>query len=83
MPSNPSSEAIKTIERIKSEIETLRQQHLEALKAATYLGMTREQEKVLEERRVKITKLMRELTELFQQISELNHKAQGHGYGEN
>ena len=33
-----SSEATETLERIKSEGETLKQQHLEGVKVARYLG---------------------------------------------
>ena len=69
--SSPSSEANETIERIKSEIETLKRQHLEALKAATYLGITREGARLQEERRSKITQLMKEFAGLIDQLSQL------------
>jgi hypothetical protein len=55
MISGPSSHAKYTIERIKCGIETRKHQHLEKTKAATSLGATREQAKLQEERRPKIT----------------------------
>jgi len=55
----------------RSEIETLRKQQLEALKAATYLGMTRDEPKAQEERRTKLTKLVNDLERLVEQISQL------------
>lgn len=67
-----SSEVNNTIQRIKSEIETLKQQQAEALKAATFLGLSRAEAKAQEDRRAKITQLMRELSKLVEQISQLH-----------
>ena len=70
--SGPSSDVNNTIQRIKSEIETLKQQQGEALKATTYLGLTPTEAKVQEDRRANITELMRDLTKLAEQISQLH-----------
>ena len=72
MMSGPSSDVNNTIQRIKSEIETLKQQQAEALKAATYLGLTPTEAKVQEDRRAKITQLVRDLSKLVEQISQLH-----------
>jgi uncharacterized protein YoxC len=68
----PSSEVNSTIQRIKSEIETLKRQQAEALKAATYLGLTPTEAKAQEDRRAKITKLVRDLSKSVEQISQLH-----------
>jgi hypothetical protein len=43
---------------LKQEIERLRQEQVDALKSATYLGMTAEQAHACDERRKNITRLI-------------------------
>ena len=56
----------------RSEIETLKQQQGEALKATTYRGLTHTEAKAQEDRRAKITLLVRDLSKLVEQISQLH-----------
>jgi len=48
------SETAETIHRLKEEIDKLTEQQTEALKTATYLGMTTDEAKEYEQRREKI-----------------------------
>lgn len=59
----------EAIQRLKSEIESLRTQHSEALKAATYLGISSRGAKLQEDRRAEITKLVDELARLVEELS--------------
>jgi SMC interacting uncharacterized protein involved in chromosome segregation len=61
------SQTAEAIKRIKEEIETLRQQQSEALKQATYVGVSRAEAKEQENRRAKISKLLEKLAQLHEQ----------------
>ena len=52
---------VETIHRIKQEIDKLSEQQSEALKTATYVGMTAEEAREYDARRQQITKLVEEL----------------------
>jgi hypothetical protein len=62
MKSQDSSiNTLEAIHRIKQEIDTLSEQQSEALKTATYVGMTAEQAREYDARRQQITNLLEEL----------------------
>lgn len=61
MNSHSSPDTVQTIHQLKQEIERLGQQQSEALKTATYVGMTPEEARQYDTRRQKITKLVEEL----------------------
>jgi hypothetical protein len=54
----------RTVEQLKQEIDALLELQSDALKRATYVGMTPEEAKVIEERRKKITALVDRLAKL-------------------
>ena len=56
-----SINTVETIHRIKQEIDKLSEQQSEALKTATYVGMTAEEAREYDARRQQITKLVEEL----------------------
>ncbi len=55
------SETLQTIHRLKQEIDRLTAQQDEALKSATFLGMTTDEAKEYEERRNLILQLVTDL----------------------
>jgi hypothetical protein len=56
----------KMIEEIKQEIDRLRTEQNEALKSATYVGMTAEEAHRHDARRDRITRLLQQLQQLQQ-----------------
>ena len=56
-----SPNTVEAIHRIKQEIDKLSEQQSEALKTATYVGMTAEEARQYDGRRQQITKLVEEL----------------------
>jgi lipid II:glycine glycyltransferase (peptidoglycan interpeptide bridge formation enzyme) len=62
------SNPIEAIPQLKQEIDRLCQEQAEALKKATYVGMTLEEARVHDERRKKITQLSQQL--LFLQTTK-------------
>ena len=59
MPAD-STDTVAAVHRLKREIDQLTQEQVEALKSATYLGMTAEQAKQYDERRKNITRLVQQ-----------------------
>jgi hypothetical protein len=59
-----TSKSVDTIQGIRQEIENLRQELSDALKTATYVGMTAEEAKTYDERRQRLTALVERLREL-------------------
>jgi hypothetical protein len=55
------SETVETIHRLKEEIDKLTQIQSEALRTATYLGMTTDEAKEYEERRERILGYVKDL----------------------
>jgi hypothetical protein len=53
-----------TIENLKAEIDLLTSQQTDALKMATFLGMTPEEAKDYDDRRSRITQLVKQLAML-------------------
>lgn len=64
MQFSDSSETLNACQKIKAEIERLTREQTEALKAATFVGMTAEEARAHDERRQTITRLTQELREL-------------------
>jgi hypothetical protein len=64
MNSYDTPETVAAIDRLKQEIERLTEQQSEALKTATYVGMTAAEARSYDARRQQITKLVEELTTL-------------------
>jgi hypothetical protein len=62
--SHQHDSAPRTIDQLKQEIDALFEMQHEALKRATYLGMTPDEAKTIEERRKKITALVDQLAKL-------------------
>lgn len=58
---HPLSKTTKTIHLIKEEIDNLTEQQNQALKTATYLGMTTDEAKEYEQRRDRILGLVESL----------------------
>ena len=58
------SETTEAVHRIKEEIDKLTEQQSEAIKTATYVGMTTDEAKEYDERRDRILKLVRDLATL-------------------
>jgi len=56
-----SINTVEAIHRIKQEIDRLSEQQSEALKTATYVGMTAEKAREYDARRQQITNLLEEL----------------------
>ena len=55
------SETAEVIHRLKEEIDKLTEQQADALKTATYLGMTTDEAKEYEQRREKILEFVKDL----------------------
>jgi hypothetical protein len=70
--SGETTKAATTLQRVKAEIDGLFELQAKALKAATYLGMTPEEAKEVDERRKRITHLMHQMYRLKQ--SELSDR---------
>jgi hypothetical protein len=64
MPSSDAADTVAAAHRLKNEIDALTDVQIEALKQATYVGMTPDEAKQYDERRKKIAHLIRELTVL-------------------
>jgi hypothetical protein len=64
MPSYDTPQFVDTIQGIRREIETLRQELSNALMTATYVGMTAEEAKTYDARRQRLTALIERLREL-------------------
>lgn len=62
MPVDDSSSTVRLVHRIKQEIDLLTEQQMEALKRATYLGMTTDEAKDYDARRKRIVELVQELS---------------------
>jgi hypothetical protein len=60
-----TADTLSAVDRIREEIDRLTREQTEALKSATFVGLTTEDAKVLYRRRLRITELMREL-ELYE-----------------
>jgi hypothetical protein len=60
-----------TINRLKEQVERLREEHSQAIKSATYLGVTREQALENDARRKRISAL-------YSQIAELERERDGY-----
>jgi hypothetical protein len=60
-PADPT-DTLSAIHRIKQEIDAMTAQQIDALKLATYLGMTPEEAQEYDERRKQITALVKELS---------------------
>lgn len=58
------SDTLAAVHSIKQQIDELTKQQMDALKQATYLGMTTDEAKDYDERREQITKLIQELVAL-------------------
>ena len=58
----PSESVEETVHRLKEEIDRLNQQQSGALKTATYLGMTPDEAQEYDQRRSRITELVRHLS---------------------
>jgi hypothetical protein len=56
-----SSQTLSAVHRIKQEIDRLTEEQTQALKSATFVGLTPEQSQELYARRLRITELTRQL----------------------
>ncbi len=56
-----SSDSTLFVHRIKEEIERLTREHDEAVRSATFLGMTRQEQEHFHSRRRRITELIEQL----------------------
>jgi hypothetical protein len=61
-------DTLSTVHRLKQQIDALTQQQTQALRQATYLGMTTDEAKEYDARRNEITRLARELSSLTQAL---------------
>ena len=61
MNSSELPEAIVLAQRIRHEIEELTREHKQALERATFVGLTSDEARALDQRRETITSLLREL----------------------
>jgi hypothetical protein len=59
-----SSDTVEAVHRVREEIAKLTEQHSEALRMATYVGMTPNEANVIDERRARILSLVHELAVL-------------------
>jgi hypothetical protein len=64
MQRNPT-DTKDALQRLKDEIQQLSDEHSEALKAATYRGMTAEEAEVCHARRARITELINQMMQLY------------------
>ena len=60
MPSD-SSDTVSAVHQLKQEIDRLTEEQTEALKSATYVGITAEEAQEYDERRKNITRLVKQL----------------------
>jgi hypothetical protein len=60
----PKIDTLTLLHQLKQQIDELAEQQMDALKMATYVGMTPEEAKEYDQRREKITALVEELSEL-------------------
>jgi hypothetical protein len=60
MPAEPT-DTVLAVQQLKREIDRLTQVQADALKSATFIGMTPDEAKEYDERRQKITELVKEL----------------------
>jgi hypothetical protein len=76
MPSPNASDTVAAVHLVKTEIDTLAELQMEALKRATCIGMTPEEAKEYDKRHKKIVHLVQELT-LLEPAQEMrqNRKA--------
>lgn len=58
------SDTLPVVHRVKQEIDTLTEQQIEALRQATYVGMTPDEAQDFDARRKRIVLLVQELTQL-------------------
>lgn len=58
------SNPLLRIQQLKRNIEKLRQEHAEALKRATFIGMNPDERKLWDERRHQMTAMAKELSRL-------------------
>jgi hypothetical protein len=63
---SPKEEMADIIQRLRQQIDALTLEQADALKRATYLGMTPDEAKAYDARRIKITELMGQLVEIRQ-----------------
>ena len=61
MSSYDTSDSVDAVERIRQEIEKLTEEQNEALKTATFVGMTASEAKIYDARRQRITELVERL----------------------
>lgn len=64
MTSTANSNPLIRIQLLKLKIEKLRQEHAEALKRATFVGMTEDEARICDQRRHQITQMAQELSRL-------------------
>ena len=57
----PAPDPLDTVHRLKEEIDRLTEEQIEAMKMATFAGLTTDEAKEYEERRAKILALVKEL----------------------
>ena len=58
---NSSSDSASNIRQIKEEMDSLAEEQINVLRAATYLGMTLHEAKQYDDRRTQITRLLQQL----------------------
>ena len=58
------SNTVEAVHRVKQEIDKLTEEQVEALKQATFVGMTPDEAKEYDERRKRITVLVQQLATL-------------------
>jgi type IV secretory pathway protease TraF len=61
MHANEPSEYLNVIHRLKKEIDLLAQEQIEAMKTATFIGLTADEAKEYEDRRGRILELVKQL----------------------
>lgn len=64
MTSIDNSNPLIRIQQLKRNIEKLRQEHADALKRATFVGMDKDEARICDERRREITRMGEELSRL-------------------
>jgi hypothetical protein len=57
----PAPDYLTTVHRLKEEIDRLTAEQIEAMKTATFVGLSTDEAKEYEERRAKILALVKEL----------------------
>jgi hypothetical protein len=61
MTSYDTAHSVEAVQRLRQEIEKLTQEQNEALKTATFVGMTAAEAKIYDARRQRITELVEQL----------------------